>query len=145
MTDLVLPRLYCHRPRRPAYLLSSLSSVDLVIPVRISFVVPIVSPICHKSAASVLTAPCFCRRIRCHPYPPSLSSRVSDSAVLFNLSLPCRPHTPLSLPSHISASAILIILHLFRISDVNVSIVPCLCRCCVSFLLPHSARPSRYY
>ena len=87
----------------------------------ISFVVPIVLPLHHISAPAVSVASRLLGRIRCHPCPLYLSSRMSASAVLINLILPYIFHLTLSASSRISASAILVILHLFRIYAVAVS------------------------
>ena len=70
------------------------------------------------------------------PYPPSLSSSMSDSAVLVNLRLPFHYYLPSSTPSCISASNIRIVLYLFRVSAIIVSVIPRLCRCCSPFLPP---------
>ena len=130
---LVVPHI-CFRPYPP----SPLSSC-------ISFVVPIVSPLCHISAASVSIASCLRRCLCFHPYPPSLSSSVSDYAVLVNLRLSCHSHPPPSPPSGISPSAILIILRLCRVSSVAVSAVLRLYHCRAPLLRPCCVPPSHYY
>ena len=121
MPNIVLPHLYIRRPRCPAYLLSSLSSVNLIIPHLFYFP--------HR-LPSLLHLCCCCldRHICCRPYPPSLSYSLYDSAFILNILIPCRSHPPLSPPTCISSSAIFILLHLCHISSVAVSIVARLCR-----------------
>ena len=120
MPDLVIPRLYCCCTHCPAYLILSLSSADLIIP-HLSC--------CLHRLASLLHLCCCCinRLIICCPYPESLSSSVSDSAFIVNLVIPYHSHPPPSPLSRISASTILLVLHLYCVSDAAVSIVPRLC------------------
>ena len=126
MPDLVLPYLYCCMSCHPTYLLSSLSSLSCIIPYLF----------CYPHHLESLSHICFfcLDSPTCHPYPPRLSSSAYNSAVLINLLLPCPSHAPPSPLSRISASAILIVLHIFRVYDVAVSIVPHLFHCRVPFL-----------
>ena len=103
---------------------------------KIFFVVPVVLPLCHISAAAISISLCFRRYIRCHPYLPPLSSSVSASAFLINLCLPCRSRPSPYPPSCISASAIIIVLLLCRVYSAAVSIIPSLFCCRSPFLHP---------
>ena len=67
---------------------------------------------------------------------------MSIYAVLVNLRLPFCSYPPPFPPSHISASAIPIFQHLFRVSDVTVSIVPRICFCRSPFLCPTMSCPN---
>ena len=115
MPDLVLLCLCCRRPHRPAYLISSLSSTSLII----SFVDPIILLLCRISAAAVLTAPHIHFHIRCHPYPPFLSSSVSDYA----------PHQP-AFPLPLSSAAVFAIPHLCLHHPYFFKSLPRLYCCC---------------
>ena len=141
MSDLFLPHLYCRRPRRPTHLLPSLSSVTLITP----------HLFCCPHRLASLPHLCCCY-ISCltspPPYPlPSLSAVPVISRVCFRCTYqPSHPlyfHLPSSPSSCISASAILVILHICRVSAIDVSIVPRLCRYCLhryASLSPHSLR-----
>ena len=152
MPNLVLPCIYWRCPRRPAYLISSLSSVSLVIlhifccPHRLTSL-PHLFRCCLGRLKSPphISASCFRRRIFWHPYPPSLSYIASDYSVLGNLCIPCRSHPLPSPPSRISASTIRIVLRLCHVSYVAVSIVQRLCHCLSPLLTPRPVPTSRYY
>ena len=69
----------------------------------ISFVVLVISPLYHISFYDVSIAPLLHHHLCCHPYPPSLSSNVSASVVLVNLHLSWRSHLLPSPPPPISS------------------------------------------
>ena len=128
MIDLVLLCLYCSYHRHTTYMLSSLSYVSLIIP-QLSCVFPIVLPIYHIHADDISTALRLCHRICCNPYQMSLSSSVYDFTVFIKLRLPCSSNLPPSLPSHISAYAILIVIPLCFVCGGAVSVVLHICCC----------------
>ena len=122
--------LLCHyqrRPRRTAYLLPSLSSAALIIP-HLFFFSLVLYP-CYISSAAVSVALFIHRHFRCHPFPPSLSSHFSDSAVILNLIRPCifqllsspSPHSHhIALHFPITFTDV-VVLSIFRVSDASVS------------------------
>ena len=88
----------------------------------ISFFVPMVSSLYLIYAADVSITPRLHLCIRYHTYPMSLSYRVSDDTIMINLILPFVFYLLSSTSSCISASSILVILHLCRVSYNAVSI-----------------------
>ena len=97
---------------------------------RISFVFPIALPLCHVYSAAVSTDLHLHYHIHFHPCPPPLSYCVSGSTVIINMILLFVFHLTLSPPYRISASSILVILHLYRISAPVVAIVKHICSFC---------------
>ena len=125
-TILIVPHIWCshHLPPTPSS--------------HISFVVPIILPLCHIPAASASIYPILNLCLRWHTYLPCLSSSVYYYAVLFNLCLPRFYRPPPSPPSHIYAFGILILLHTWRVSDAAIPIVPRLLHFCITLLCPCS-------
>ena len=133
----------CSCPPASLLPLSSLSHIYAAIIIRhsshhITYI--LLYLLSHLSATSILLmsqSPRVSAAVNSiHPYPPPLSSSVSDSVVIINLCLPSRSYMVPSTLYRISASVILIVLHLCRISAVAVSVIMCLCRCRSPFLRP---------
>ena len=127
---LIVPHIFFrpHPPLNPSY--------------HIYFVFSILLPLCHISVDAVSIAPHLRRYLYFHTYTPPLSYSMSNFAVLLNLRLSWCSHPPRSSSSRISASAILIVLHICRVFAVAVSILPRLCHCHDPFLIPRSVPTS---